>query len=92
MDLEKIFNAIFDAEETYSANMISVSINDKVEIINNGKEIAVFDIKSLTEEEVKTTMELIKEKNIFAPGGADLASLVSAKVVETDTTNYDLVF
>ena len=48
--------------------------------------------KDLTEEEVKTAMELIKEKNIFAPGGADLASLVSAKVVETDTTNYDLVF
>ena len=49
-------------------------------------------VKDLTEEEVKTAMELIKEKNIFAPGGADLASLVSAKVVETDTTNYDLVF
>ena len=48
--------------------------------------------EALTEEEVKTAMELIKEKNIFAPGGADLASLVSAKVVETDTTNYDLVF
>ena len=48
--------------------------------------------EELTEEEVKTAMELIKEKNIFAPGGADLASLVSAKVVETDTTNYDLVF
>ena len=48
--------------------------------------------EDLTEEEVKTAMELIKEKNIFAPGGADLASLVSAKVVETDTTNYDLVF
>ena len=47
--------------------------------------------EDLTEEEVKTAMELIKEKNIFAPGGADLASLVSAKVVETDTTNYDLV-
>ena len=46
--------------------------------------------EDLTEEEVKTAMELIKEKNI--PGGADLASLVSAKVVETDTTNYDLVF
>ena len=46
----------------------------------------------LTEEEAKTAMALIKEKNIFAPGGADLASLVSAKVVETDTTNYDLVF
>ena len=50
------------------------------------------EIEGLTEEEVKTTMELIKEKNIFAPGGADFASLVSAKVVETDTTNYDLVF
>ena len=48
--------------------------------------------EDLTEEEVKTAMELIKEKNIFAPGGADLASLVSAKVVETDTTNHDLVF
>lgn len=48
--------------------------------------------EDLTEEEVKTAMELIKEKNIFAPGGADLTSLVSAKVVETDTTNYDLVF
>ena len=48
--------------------------------------------EDLTEEEVKTAMELIKEKNIFAPGGADLASLVSSKVVETDTTNYDLVF
>ena len=48
--------------------------------------------EDLTEEEVKTAMELIKEKIIFAPGVADLASLVSAKVVETDTTNYDLVF
>ena len=48
--------------------------------------------EDLTEEEVKTAMELIKEKNIFATVGADLASLVSAKVVETDTTNYDLVF
>ena len=28
-------------------------------------------IEDLTEEEVKTAMELIKEKNIYAPGGAD---------------------
>lgn len=48
--------------------------------------------EDLSEEEVKTAMELIIEKNIFAPGGADLASLVSAKVVQTDTTNYDLEF
>ena len=58
MELEKIFNAIFDAEETYGANMISVSINDKVEIINSGKEIAVFDIKRLTEEEVYKIYDL----------------------------------
>ena len=48
--------------------------------------------EDLSEEEVKTAIELIIEKNIFAPGGADLASLVSAKVVQTDTTNYDLEF
>ena len=48
--------------------------------------------EDLSEEEIKTTMELIKDKNIFAPGGSDLAALVSAKVVQTDTTNYDLVF
>lgn len=47
--------------------------------------------EDLSEAEVKACMELIKDKNIFAPGGADLASLVSAKIVETDTTNYDLV-
>lgn len=29
--------------------------------------------EDLTEEEVKTAMELIKEKNIFAPGGADFS-------------------
>lgn len=44
----------------------------------------------LTEEEIKTTMELIVLKNIFAPNGASLATLVEAKVVQTDTTEYDL--
>ena len=48
--------------------------------------------EDLSEEEIKTAMELIKDKNIFAPGGSDLAALVSAKIVQTDTTNYDLVF
>ena len=48
--------------------------------------------EDLSEDEIKTAMELIIDKNIFAPGGADLAVLVSAKVVQTDTTNYDLVF
>ena len=48
--------------------------------------------EDLSEEEIKTAMELIIDKNIFSPNGADLAALVSAKVVQTDTTNYDLVF
>ena len=48
--------------------------------------------EDLSEGEIKTAMQLIKDKNIFAPNGADLAALVSAKVVQTDTTNYDLVF
>ena len=48
--------------------------------------------EDLSEDEIKSAMELIRDKNIFAPNGADLAALVSAKVVQTDTTNYDLVF
>ena len=47
--------------------------------------------EDLTEEEIKDAMELVVAKNIFAPGGADIASAVSAKVVVTDTTPYDLV-
>ena len=46
---------------------------------------------NLTEKEIKDAMELVVSKNIFAPGGADIASAVSAKVVVTDTTPYDLV-
>lgn len=45
----------------------------------------------LTEEEIKTIMGLILDKNIFAVDGKDYVSLVSAKVIETDTTVYDLV-
>ena len=47
--------------------------------------------ENLTEKEIKDAMELVVSKNIFAPGGADIASTVSAKVVVTDTTPYDLV-
>ena len=48
--------------------------------------------EDITEDEIKAAMELVVSKNIFAPGGSDLAALVSAKIVQTDTTNYDLVF
>ena len=36
-------------------------------------------------------MDLVVEKNIFAPNGADIVSTIEAKVVVTDTTEYDLV-
>ena len=48
--------------------------------------------EDLSEYEIKSAMELIIDKSIFSPNGEDLAALVSAKVVQTDTTNYDLVF
>lgn len=45
----------------------------------------------LTEEEIETAMSMIVSKNVFKPGGENLVSLVEAKIVETETTNYDLV-
>ena len=47
--------------------------------------------EDFTETEVKATMTLILSSNIFLPNGEELASLVEAKIVETDTTSYDLV-
>ncbi len=46
---------------------------------------------NITEEEIKTVVDLIVSKNIFAPNGMDLVAAVEAKVVVTDTTPYDLV-
>ena len=39
---------------------------------------------------LKDLKALIKEKNIFLPKGYELAQCVSAKVVASDTTEYDL--
>ena len=47
--------------------------------------------EDITEAEIKTVMDLIVAKNIFAPNGMYLISAVEAKVVVTDTTPYDLV-
>lgn len=47
--------------------------------------------EDITEAEIKTVMDMIVEKNIFAPNGADIVAAVEAKVVVTDTTEYDLV-
>ena len=46
--------------------------------------------EDLSEEDVIDVMNLILEKNIFAPYGSDFESTVEAKVVCTYTTEYDL--
>ena len=47
--------------------------------------------EDITEGEIKSAMDLVIAKNIFAPNGADIVQAVDAKVVVTDTTPYDLV-
>lgn len=47
--------------------------------------------ENLTEDEIKIAMDAVLAKGIFTPNGAELASVVEAKVVVTDTTEYDLV-
>lgn len=46
--------------------------------------------EDLTESEIIDAMNLIIEKNIFAPDNVDLNKAVKAKVVQTDTTEFDL--
>ena len=54
--------------------------------------IAIDDPREdIAEDEIKEVMDLIVEKNIFAPNGADLVATVDAKIVVTDTTEFDLV-
>ena len=47
--------------------------------------------EDLTEDEIKSAMELVVLKNIFSIAGSDILKAVSAKVVITDTTPFDLV-
>ena len=46
--------------------------------------------EDITENEIKSAMDLVVSKNIFAPNGSDIVSVVEAKVIVTDTTEYDL--
>lgn len=45
---------------------------------------------TLKETEIKTAMETIITQNIFAPNGEDLVKCVEAKIVTTNTNEYDL--
>ena len=54
--------------------------------------ISIDDPKdNITETEIKTTMELIVEKNIFKKNDYAFVEAVEAKIVTADTTEYDLV-
>lgn len=60
--------------------------------LGNTFSITVEDPRAnLEEQSIIDAMELIKDKNIFQPNGYDLGELVSAKIVDTTTTSFDLV-
>lgn len=54
--------------------------------------ISIDDPKDdLTEEQIKTAMELIVEKNVFKKNDYALVEAVEAQIVTTQTTGDDLV-
>ena len=54
--------------------------------------ISVEDPKqNLTESQILEAMNLIIEKDVFMPNGEALIEKIGAKVVETETQEYDLV-
>ncbi|WP_075809102.1 DUF2922 domain-containing protein [Paraclostridium sordellii] len=58
-----------------------------------GRKISLFVTDprdNITEAEIKAAMDLIIEKNIFEPNGADILAAVDAKIVQTETTEFDL--
>ena len=60
---------------------------------SNGKNfsLSVDDPReNLTESEIKSAMTLVLSKGVFVVNGEELAALVDAKVVQTDTTEFDL--
>ena len=53
--------------------------------------ISVDNPKSnLQESAIKTAMQTIIDQNIFAPAGEQLVSLVEAKIVVTNTDEYEI--
>ncbi|MGL5439746.1 MAG: DUF2922 domain-containing protein [Filifactoraceae bacterium] len=60
-----------------------------------GRKVSLFVTdprEDLTEAEIKAAMGVIITKNIFAPRiGEVLSAAVDAKIVMTETTEYDLI-
>ena len=60
-------------------------------VLGNNFTLTIDDPREdLEEDDVVNVMNLIKEKNIFQPKGYDISECVSAKVVDSSTTEYDL--
>ena len=60
--------------------------------LGNSCTISVEDPRAdITEQDIINTMNLIKEKNIFQPKGYDISTCVSAKIVDANTTEYNLI-
>lgn len=54
--------------------------------------ISIEDPKDdITEQKIKEAMDLIVTKGIFKKGNYALTAVVDAKIVNTQTTEYDLV-
>ena len=59
--------------------------------LGNSFSITIDDPREDIEEtDIINAMNLIKDKNIFQPKGYDIAECVSAKVVNSTTTEYNL--
>ena len=59
--------------------------------LGNSFSITIDDPREdLEEQNIIDAMNLIKTKNIFQPKGYDIAECISAKVVNSTTTEYDL--
>ena len=60
--------------------------------LGNSFSITIDDPRDdLEEQDIIDAMNLIKTKNIFQPKGYDIAEYISAKVVNSTTTEYDLL-
>ena len=60
--------------------------------LGNSFSITIDDPREdLEEQDIIDAMNLIKSKNIFQPKGYDIAECISAKVVNSTTTEYDLL-
>ena len=60
--------------------------------LGNSFSITIDDPREdLEEQNIIDAMNLIKTKNIFQPKGYDIAECISAKVVDSTTTEYDLL-